>query len=173
MSQLQRAITFDLDLANRLCLEEALPGWQFENVQGAATSPPATGWSPGAVDLLVIQAEDARTAVGLCRALVGRGVYSTGAAEEVTDPTNLHRGRRSSGRRTDAPILVLVAAGQDDQVRAVLEAGADGCLFLPTHPKAVAAAVARMGTANQEGRHTLHLDRAQSANRWQDQGGEG
>jgi hypothetical protein len=58
-------------------------------------------------------------------------------------------------------------------VWAALEAGADSCLVLPVHAKGMASVLARGRRGNQPGRHTLDLDRAQSEDRWRDDGGQG
>jgi hypothetical protein len=57
-------------------------------------------------------------------------------------------------------------------VRALLEAGAHGCLILPVHAKDLVTSVTRARTGSEPGQHTLALDRAQREDPWQDNGGE-
>jgi AmiR/NasT family two-component response regulator len=83
------------------------------------------------------------------------------------------RGLLNQTRWINAPLLVLVSDGQEAFVRTVLEAGAHSCLLLPIHAKEVTSVLAHAGAGNQPGRHTLNLDRTQSEDRWQDDGGQG
>ena len=57
-------------------------------------------------------------------------------------------------------------------MRAALDAGADGCLVLPVHPKQLVRLVARVRAGPRPGRHTLSLDPAPQADPWRDEGGE-
>jgi DNA-binding NarL/FixJ family response regulator len=75
--------------------------------------------------------------------------------------------------RAATTLLVLVPPDREAMVRAALEAGADGCLLLPVHPKDLIASLARAREGNRPGRHTLDRDRAQREDQWRDEGGEG
>jgi DNA-binding response OmpR family regulator len=144
-----RAIAFDVDPASLLSLRRAFPGWEVDAVQGAAASR-TEDWSPGAADLLVV-----------------------GARADVTETLALCRGLRSQAGREETPLLVLVSSGQPALVRAALEAGANSCLVLPVHAREVVRVLTRAREGNRPGWHTLDLDRAQSEDRWRDDGGQG
>jgi DNA-binding NarL/FixJ family response regulator len=169
-----KAIAFDLDRASLISLREALPEWEIEVVNGATAASLTHDWNPGAADLLVLRAgEDVAETLGLCRFLVGCGVFSTDARRKAADSSRLPRNRQDQARRADAPLLVLVPPGQESLVRAALEAGAVSCLVLPVHAKEVASMLARVRQGNRPGHHTLNLDQAQCEDRWRDDGGQG
>jgi len=44
---------------------------------------------------------------------------------------------------------------------------------LPVHAKDVASMLVHAKAGNQQGRHTLDLERAQAEDRWRDDGGQG
>jgi DNA-binding response OmpR family regulator len=144
-----KAIAFDVDPLSLRSLQEALPTWQIEPINGATTASLTRDWKPGEADLLVI-----------------------GARAEMSETLGLCRGLRSQLGRAHTALLVLVASAQEPLVRAALEAGANSCLVLPAHPKELADMVARVQRDNQPGRHTLDLDPAQRSDRWRDDGGE-
>ena len=150
MAQQARAVAFDVDAASLITLREALPEWGIEVIQGANATALRRDWNPETADLLVL-----------------------GARAEVTETLGLCRGLRSQAGRAATPLLVLVPPEQPALVRAVLEAGANSCLVLPVHAKEVVAVVSRAREENQPGRHTLGLDRAQTEDRWRDDGGQG
>ena len=145
-----RAIAFDVDPASLLSLRQAFPAWEIEAVQGATVASLTQSWNLGATDLLVV-----------------------GARDDVTETLGLCRGLRSQTGRTATPLLVLVPPGRPALVRDVLHAGANSCLVLPINAKEVASMLAHAQAGNQPGRHTVNLDRAQSEDRWRDDGGQG
>ena len=56
-------------------------------------------------------------------------------------------------------------------VRDVLKAGAHSCLMLPINAKDVASMLVHAQAGNQPGRHTRDLEKAQTEDRWRDDGG--
>jgi DNA-binding NarL/FixJ family response regulator len=169
-----KAVAFDLDAASLISLRQALPEWQIEVVNGATADSLHPHWDPAAADLLVVTARaEVAATLELCRFLVFRGVFAPDSREEVAKTPGLRRSREDQARQADAPLLVLVPAGQEPLVKAALEAGADSCLVLPVHAKEMASMLARMRQGNRPGHHTLNLDRAQCADSWRDEGGQG
>lgn len=174
------AIGFDIDEANMTILQEALPDLAFDVVNGATTASLTRDWNPGTVDLLVVQAcKDVAETLELCRFLVSCGVLArdsqnaTDTQESLPKTLGLHRSRQHRERRPHSPLLVLVPPEQKDVVPDVLKAGAHSCLILPIHPKDVTSMLDHAQTGNQPGRHTLGLERAQTEDRWRDDGGQG
>jgi len=131
-----------LDGASLLSLQEALPKWQIEVVNGATADSLARDWNPGAADLLVVRGgEDAAETLGLCRFLVFCGVFSTESRQQAAQ----NRVRQDQAQRPDAPLLVLVPSGHEKPLmRAALEAGAAGCLIMPFHAGEVTNMLARV-----------------------------
>jgi len=169
-----RAVAFDVETASLASLREALPGWQIDTINGATPASLARNWDPGAVDLLVVSARgnvNVTEILGLYRFLSFCTGYSTEAREEGAE--TLDPRENLPALRPDAPLLVLVAPGQETLVGPALEAGARSCLVLPIHPKEVASMLAHARAGNQPGRHTLNLDQAQIEDRWRDDGGQG
>jgi DNA-binding response OmpR family regulator len=147
---LVKAIAFDVDADSLASLREAFPEWEIEAVGGATLNSLERDWNPGAAHLLVVGARDqAGKALRLCRAL------------------------RSQAGRALTPLLVLLRPEQEGLVSAALEAGADSCLVLPLQGKDLAGVVARALAGNRPGRHTLHSDRPQREDPWQDEGNGG
>jgi CheY-like chemotaxis protein len=145
-----RAIAFDVDRATLDRLRQGFPEWHIQEVHGATAGSLSQDWNPGAADLLVVCARGSvADTLGLCREL------------------------RSQAGRALTPLLVLVPPAEEALVRAALEGGATSCLVLPVHAKELVRMVARARQGNHPGRHTLGLDRAQSKDRWRDEGGEG
>jgi PleD family two-component response regulator len=91
------------------------------------------------------------------------------AVETIGLPRNL----LDVARRAAVPLLLLLPSGRGVLVDAGLEAGANACLMLPIHAKEVASMFVHAHAGNQPGRHTENLERAQTENRWQDDGGQG
>jgi DNA-binding response OmpR family regulator len=149
MPNQSKVFAFDLDAESLTSLREAFPDWEIKSLAGATTESLVQNWNPGTAELLVVgvHGQTART-LGLCRGL------------------------RSQAGRTHTALFVLVAPGQDALVKAVLDAGADSCLTLPVHAKELVSMLTRARQGNQPGRHTLSLERAQSEDRWRDEGGE-
>jgi CheY-like chemotaxis protein len=169
-----KAVAFDVDTTSLVSLREALPGWQIEIVNGATAASVARTWNPGAADLLVVGVRGTGTdTLGLCRFLAFCTSYSEDARQEQGFPLGPDGSRRRPARRTDAPLLVLVSAGQETLVEVALEAGAHSCLVRPIHSKEVTSMLAHARAGNQPGRHTLNLEGAQRENLWRDDGGEG
>ena len=145
-----KGIAFDVDPDSLTSLRRAFPGWEIDAMDGVTSGALERGWVPPVADLLVVGAEGhAAGPLGLCRGL-----------------------RRQAGCAL-TPLLVLLRPEEEALVPAVLDAGANGCLVLPIHGKDLEGAVARAQAGNRPGRHTLHLDRPQREDEWQDAGGEG
>jgi hypothetical protein len=175
-----KVIAFDVDPVSLIDLRKALPNSVIEVVEGGTAASLTRDWDPGTVDLLVVEArEDLAETLRLCRFLVSCGVLArnsqeaTDTQEELPKTLGLHRSRKNRGRRPHSPLLVLVPRERKDIVMAVLEAGAHSCLMLPINAKDVASMLVHAQTGNQPGRHTVHLERAQTEDRWRDDGGQG
>jgi DNA-binding NarL/FixJ family response regulator len=175
-----KVIAFDVDQASLISLRKALPDSVIEVVNGATAASLTRDWNPGTVDLLVAQArEDVDQTLELCRFLVSCGVLAkdapavTDSQEEMPKTLGLHRRRRHVGRRPHSPLLVLVPPSQKSIVTDLLKAGAHSCLMLPINAKDVATMLVHAQSGNQPGRHTLDLERAQTEDRWRDDGGQG
>jgi hypothetical protein len=169
-----KAVAFDLDAASLVSLRAALPEWEIEMLSGVTASSLTHDWSSGEADLLVLKArEDQAETLGLCRFLTMGGVFSTDAQGGDQESWRLQGTCQDQPGRENAPLLLLVPAGQESLVRAALEAGADTCLVLPVHAKAMASTLARLRQGNRPGRHTLNLEPAQIEERWRDDGGQG
>lgn len=175
-----RAIAFDLDQASLLGLREALPDFEIEVLLGATAASLARDWNPGTVDLFVATASQEMAAtLELCRFLASCGVHGqdtpvvTDSQEETPRSPGLHRPQQNVARRPRSPLLVLVPPERKAVVAEFLKAGAHSCLVLPIDPKDVASMLVRAQTGNQPGRHTLDLERAQTEDRWRDDGGQG
>lgn len=175
-----KTIAFDLDPDSLNSLREALPAAEIDEVNGATAASLMQDWDPGTVDLLVLTAnrETAET-LELCRFLVRCGVLGraapivTDSQEALPKSLGLHRHRPNAARRPHAPLLVLVPAERKNMVKELLKAGADCCLLLPANAKEMASMLVRAQVGNQPGRHTLDRERAQTEDRWRDEGGQG
>jgi hypothetical protein len=175
-----RVIAFDVGPESVFALREALPGCEIEAVNGATAASLTRDWDPGTVDLLVVEAhEELVETLTLCRFLVSSGVLAresleaTDTQEELPKTLGLHRSRQNRARRPPSPLLVLVPPGREGIGKAVLAAGARSCLMMPIHAKEVASILVRAQEGNQPGRYTLNLDKAQTEDRWRDDGGQG
>lgn len=180
MPSQSKVIAFDVDQASLLSLRKALPDSVIEVVNGATAASLTRDWNPGTVDLLVVVArEDLEETLRLCRFLVSCGVLAresqeaTDTQEELPKTLGLHRTRKNRGRRPHSPLVVLVPPERKSIVRDVLEAGAHSCLMLPINAKDVASMLVHAQAGNQPGRHTLNLERAQTEDRWRDDGRQG
>jgi len=180
MLNLSNTIAFDVDQASLLSLRKALPDCAIEVINGATAASLAREWNPGTVDLFVVQAggEVAET-LELCRFLVTCGVLAkdsqkaTDTQDELPKTLGLYRSRQHRARRPHSPLLVLVPSGGSSIVTAVLELGAHSCLMLPINAKDVASMLVHAQAGNHPGRHTLDHERAQTEDRWRDDGGQG
>ncbi|MCI0459279.1 MAG: hypothetical protein L0Z62_20205 [Gemmataceae bacterium] len=150
MTNRHKAVAFDVDSQSLATFREAFPSWELEVSNGATVGSLRQDWGPAWADLLVI-----------------------GVRAEVTVTLGLCRGLRSQLGRAHTPLLVLVPPAQEALVRALLKAGAHGCLVLPIHAKDLLTSVTRARAGSEPGQHTLALDRAQREDPWQDSGGEG
>ena len=175
-----KAIAFDVDKASLITLREALPECVIEVVNDATPASLTRDWNPGTVDLVVVKAQkQTAQTLELCRFLVSCGVLArdapvvTDSQEETPKTLGLHRRRRNVARRPHSPLLVLLPPGRKSVVKDVLKAGAHSCLMLPINAKDVASMLVHAQAGNQPGRHTLSLERAQTEDRWRDDGGEG
>jgi DNA-binding NarL/FixJ family response regulator len=180
MPDQSKVIAFDIDQASLISLRKALPDSLIEVVNGATASSLTRDWNPGTVDLVVVKArKEVAETLELCRFLVSCGVLAkdapmvTDSQEEMPKTLGLHRRRRNVGRRPHSPLLVLVPRSRKSIVRDVLKAGAHSCLMLPIDAKEVASMLVHAQAGNQPGRHTLNLEKAQTEDRWRDDGGEG
>ena len=180
MPDQSKVIAFDVDQASLISLRKALPDSLIEVVNGATASSLTQDWNPGTVDLVVVKArKEVAETLELCRFLVSCGVLAkdapvvTDSQEEIPKTLGLHRRRRNVARRSHSPLLVLVPPSRKSIVRDVLRAGAHSCLMLPIDAKEVASMLVRAQAGNQPGRHTLNLEKAQTEDRWRDDGGEG
>ena len=175
-----KAIAFDVDQASLISLRKALPDSVIEVIKGATAASLTRDWNPGTVDLVVVKAgKEVAQTLELCRFLVSCGVLGriaplvTDSQEEIPKTLGLHRHRRNVGRRLHSPLLVLIPASRKSSVKNVLKAGAHSCLMLPINAKDVASMLVHAQAGNQPGRHTLDLERAQTEDRWRDDGGQG
>jgi len=180
MPNQSKVIAFDVDKASLISLRKALPDSVIEEVNGATAASLAGDWDPGTVDLLVVEArEKLEETLDLCRFLVSSGVLArdaqqaTDSQEELPKTLGLHRSRHNRGRRPPSPLLVLVPPGRQSIVKDVLMTGAQNCLMMPIDAKEVASMLVRAQEGNQPGRHTLNLEKAQTEDRWRDDGGQG
>ncbi len=180
MPNQSKVIAFDVDQSSLISLRIALPDSMIEVVNGATAASLSRDWNPGTVDLLVVKArEEVAETLELCRHLVSCGVLAkddlvvTDSQEEAPTTLGLYRHQQNLGWRPHSPLLVLVPPSRLDIVRDVLEAGAHSCLTLPINAKDVASMLVHAQTGNQPGRHTLNLERAQTEDRWRDDGGQG
>jgi peptidylprolyl isomerase len=167
-----RVVAFDVDAASLASLRDALPEWEIESVNGATPASLSGHWDPSATDLLVVGTRnDAAETLSLCRLLSFCTSYSPEARSEGMETLAPEQSPQRAAVR-DAPLLVLVPAGQETLVGAALEAGARGCLMLPIHAKGVTSMLASARAGNQPGRHTRDLSRPQEDDPWQEDGGE-
>jgi DNA-binding NarL/FixJ family response regulator len=180
MSNRLKVVAFDLDTASLTSLRDALPDCVIEEVNGATAASLTRDWNPGTVDLVVVKArKEVAETLELCRFLVSCGVLGkaapvvTDSQEEMPKTLGLHRRRRHVGRRPHSPLLVLVPPSRKSIVKDVLKAGAHSCLMLPINAKEVASMLVHAQAGNRPGRHTLDLEKAQTEDRWRDDGGEG
>ena len=180
MPNQSKAIAFDVDQASLISLRKALPDCVIEVVNGATAASLTRDWNPGTVDLVVVNArKEVAQTLELCRFLVSCGVLGrdapvvTDSEEELPKSLGLHRRRRHVARRPHSPLLVLVPPTRKRIVRDLLKAGAHSCLMLPINAKDVASMLGHAQSGNQPGRHTLDLERAQTEDRWRDDGGQG
>jgi hypothetical protein len=169
-----KAIAFDLDAASLMSLEEALPAWKIEEVNGISTAAVSRNWNPGAADLLVV---NARTKVaetlGLCRFLVHSRGYSADFRGLDAEQLRSDDRRHTQTLRLSSPLLVLIHPGQYVLMGAALEAGADICLVLPIHSWDVLGALAKARGGKQTGWHTLSLGLSQREDSWRANGAQG
>ncbi len=180
MPNKSKAIAFDLDRSSLISLRKALPDCVIEVVKGATAASLTRDWNPGTVDLFVLKAhKQVAQTLELCRFLVSCGVLGkeapvvTDSQEELPKTLGRHRSRPNVGRRPHSPLLVLVPPSKKSIVTDVLKAGAHSCLMLPINAKDVASMLVHAQAGNQPGRHTLDLERAQTEDRWRDDGGQG
>ncbi len=174
MPDRSRAIAFDVDTISSATLRQALPGWQIDAVYEATVASLPCDWAPGPVDLLIVGVrEDVAETWGLCRFLA----RSTSAVREprrvAVETAALPKNLLEVARRAAVPLLLLLPSGQGALVEAGLEAGAHSCLMLPIDAKEVASMLVHARAGNQPGRHTVNHDRAQTEDRWRDNGGQG
>jgi len=180
MPNQSKVITFDVDEASLISLRQALPGCVIDEVNGATAASLTRDWDPGTVDLVVVEPrKEVAETLDLCRFLVSCGVLArdapavTDSQEETSKTLGLHRYRRNVGRRAHSPLLVLVPPSRESIVSDLLKAGAHSCLILPIDAKDVTSMLVHAQAGNQPGRHTVDLERAQTEDRWRDDGGQG
>lgn len=167
-----RVVAFDVDAASLASLRDALPEWEIASVNGATPASLSGHWDPSVADLIVVgPGGNLSETLGMCRLLSFCTSYSPDVRREGMEPLVPEQ----SPRRTpigNAPLIVLVPAGQKALAGAALEAGARGCLMLPLHAKEVTSMLASARAGNQPGLHTHNLSRPQEDDPWQDDGGE-
>jgi len=180
MPNQSKVIAFDVDQASLICLREALPDSVIDVVNGATAASLSRDWSPGTVDLVVVNAsKDVGQTLELCRFLMSCDVLGRDApvvtdSQEKVPKTLGPPGRlQNVSRRSHSPLLVLVHPSRKSFVTDVLKAGAHSCLVLPINAKDVASMLVHAQAGNQPGRHTSDLERAQTEDRWRDDGGQG
>lgn len=165
-------VAFDVDTSSLNALRKALPGWQVRSIDGATVNSLPRDWTPGETNLFVMGVrEHATETLGLCRFLA---FFASCRQKSAQDDNFVMAGSlRDHSPACDAPILVLVSAGQEKLIEALLRSGAHSCLMLPIHAQDVAAMLRHARAGNQPGRHTLNLESAQVEDRWRDDGGQG
>ena len=180
MPNQSKVIAFDVDQASLISLRDAIPDSVIEVINGATAASLTRDWNPGTVDLIVVKGRnEVSETLELCRFLVSCGVLArdapviTDSQEEMPKTLGLHRRRQNVSRRPHSPLLVLIPPSRQSIVRDVLKAGAHSCLMLPINAKDVASMLVHAQAGNQPGRHTLNLERAQTEDRWRDDGGQG
>jgi hypothetical protein len=167
-------MAFDVDTNSSASLRQALPGWQIDTVYGATVASLPCDWAPGPVDLLVVGVrEDVAETWGLCRFLERYTSTVRESQPVAVETTELPKNLLDVARRPAVPLLLLLPPGQGSLVEAGLKAGANRCLMLPIDAKEVASMFVHARAGNQPGRHTVSLDRAQTEDRWRDDGGQG
>ena len=167
-----RVVAFDVDAASLASLRDALPEWEIESLNGVTPAFLSGHWDPSAADILVVGTRDnASETLGLCRLLSFCTTYSPEARSEGMETLAPEQSQQRTAVR-NAPLLVLVPAGQETLVGAALEAGASCCRMLPIHAKEVTSILASARAGNQPGRHTRDLSRPQEDDPWQEDGGE-
>jgi hypothetical protein len=145
-----QAVAFDLDTASLISLRKALGEWEIEVVNGATAASLSCTWNPGEADLLVVKAGDeVAETLGLCRFLAFCRVYAQDFRGQKT--LRARWSGQSQTVRARAPLVVLVPPGQDSLVRAVLAAGAEHCLVLPSDVEDVLSLLAHAHSDNQGG----------------------
>lgn len=144
MQHQSKAIAFDLDAASLMSLQEALPAWKIEEVNGISTAAVSGDWNPGVADLLVVNARtEVAETLGLCRFLVHARRYSADFRGRDAEKLRSDDSRHTGELRLESPLLVLIRPGQHVLMGAALEAGADICLVLPIQTRDVLGALAQ------------------------------
>src|SRR5207247_9921685 len=83
MPHRSKAITFDLDPASLTSLQEAMPEWKIEPVNGATAGSLTHNWNHGAAALLVVEAgEYVAETLSPCRFLVFCNVVATDSRDD-------------------------------------------------------------------------------------------
>ncbi len=156
-----RVVAFDVDAASLASLRDALPEWEIESVNEATAASLSGHWDPSGADLLVVGPSDnAAETLGLCRLLSFCTSYSPDARREGIEISVPEQSPQRSTVR-NAPLFVLVPAGQKTFADVALRAGACGCLMLPIRAEDVTRMLTHASADNQPGRHRLELSRPQ------------
>ena len=172
MTTTPKAMAYDVDPTTLASLRAGLEGWEIEVTDSAAMGFP-NGPRPKRADLFVVQAgRNDQATITLCRFLIGAGAFIPAGAAHANSWESAEE-RRQTMSPDEVLLIVLVPADRSTLVRAVLKAGASGCLVLPLQAEDVTGLLARARRGNQPGRHTLNLDKAQTEDRWRDDGGQG
>jgi alkylation response protein AidB-like acyl-CoA dehydrogenase len=144
MQHQSKAIAFDLDAASLMSLQEALPAWKIEELNGISTATVSRHWNPGVADLLVVCARtEVAETLGLCRFLVHSRRYSEDFRRLDAEQLWSDHSRSTGEPRLESPLLVLIRPGEHVLMGAALEAGADSCLVLPMRARDVLGALAQ------------------------------
>lgn len=165
-----KTIAFDVDQDSLRSLHQAFPNSVIEVVNGATAASLTPDWKPGTVDLVVVKAgTEVEETLSLCRFLVLSGILG----RDAPVASNSQEEMPITLGRSHTPLLVLLLPGWKSLVKDLLRAGAHSCLMLPIHAEEVASMLLHAQAGNQPGRHTLDLERAQTVDRWRDDGGQG
>lgn len=153
------ACAFDVDAANLVCLEVALPGWEIRILDGMTAASLPRDWNSAEPSLLVVAIrDDALQSLKLCRFLAGGHRLSERLPE--------------SAPALKAMLFVLLPPERQSLVWAMQEAGADRCLFLPLDGDEVADLL-YAGRSRDPNPSLRDREEAQNDNRWRDDGGSG
>ncbi len=173
--QAGRAITFDLDSDSSVCLNETLPEWKFEAVDGQTTATIASSWTPAGANLLILQPRgDHAATLDLCRFLVKHSQDACEVPSDGGDATALDMSRDNPSDDRIVPLVILIAKKDEHFIESLLQAGAQSWLMLPLQSQSVTELFSQLFSVlplplNQQ---PVALQEAKSMGRWADDGGQ-